>query len=482
MSIHRHVMIALLIAGAAFGQGETEPTSPIVGTWKGTLSVGSGLELRLVVHVSVDEKTGALVASVDSVDQGAYGIAVDKVTFEKRRLGLSLANIGARYAGTLDESDRRIDGIWTQGGDMELDLEKTEEDTRPKRPQEPKAPFPYRVDEVKFSHTNTADRSVVELAGTLTRPTGEGPYPAVVLVSGSGPQDRDESLMGHRPFLVLADHLTRQGIAVLRYDDRGVGKSTGDFAKATTADFAEDALAAVRFLKTQSGIANEKVGICGHSEGGLVAPMAAVKSKDVAFIVMLAGPGVSGKEILRRQTALISRAQGLGEKRIEGIVEDAMAVYEVLVQTTDRAELEKKLLPIFERSIGRASAAERAALPEGGAQAVMEQQLMQLDTPWFRFFIEYDPGADLEKLEVPVLSLTGEKDLQVDPIQNQPVIAARLAKGGHRDWSVVTLPGLNHLFQNCETGALAEYALIEETFAPVALETVSNWIRMRFLR
>jgi dipeptidyl aminopeptidase/acylaminoacyl peptidase len=265
-----------------------EPDDVLVGRWEGSLDTGAG-QLPIVFNITRGED-GSLTATMDSPAQGAFGIPVTAVSLEGSAVSLEVAAVAGGYAGTLSEDGSSIAGTWSQGpASLPLDVTRSDGDgaaSVPDRPQEPALPLPYPWEEVRVPNPAAG----VELAGTLTLPQGPGPFPGVVLVSGSGPQDRDEALMGHRPFYVLSDHLTRQGIAVLRYDDRGVGESTGSFAAATSEDFTADALAAVSFLRDHPRVSPDAVGIVGHSEGGLIAPMAAIRSDEVAFIVMMPGP------------------------------------------------------------------------------------------------------------------------------------------------------------------------------------------------
>lgn len=410
------------------------------GIWRGTLE--AGVPLRLNVRISGGSGT------MDSVDQGDLGRKIDAVSFKDKAVRLELKSIGGVYEGAMSDDGAEIAGRWTQGGaSLPLTLRRAEEPFVLKRPQEPKRPFPYEEEDVEFrngAHT---------LAGTLTRPKGPGPFPAAVLISGSGPQDRDESLMGHKPFLVLSDFLTRRGIAVLRYDDRGVGKSTGDFAAATTADFAEDARAGVDFLKERKDVG--KIGLIGHSEGGVIAPLVASTFKEVAFIVLLAGTGVPGDELLLLQTDALNRAAGLNDAQRGMARQMNQAIYKLVKTEDDPKELERKL-----RSFPLAPAQRKGVL-----------------SPWFRHFVRHDPRPALRKVECPVLALIGEKDLQVPAREN--LAAIREALKENKDADGVELPGLNHLFQACATGAVAEYGRIEETFNPAALKLVGDWIEKR---
>lgn len=296
----------------------------------------------------------------------------------------------------------------------------------------------------------------------MTIPPGKGPFPAVLLISGSGPHDRDESLLGHKPFLVLADFLTRKGIVVLRADKRGIGKSTGNYAAATTADFASDAEAGVAYLKTRPEVDVHKIGLVGHSEGAIIAPMAAVADHNVAFVVMMAGSAVPGDQIIVEQGRLIAMAAGESKEKAD---EDALKQRETLtaVETEkDPADLNQLL--------GTKLAAD--GVPEGQIPA----QIKALTSPWMRYFLTYDPATTLRKLTIPVLALSGSLDLQVPPAQNLPAIRKALAQAGNRHAEIDELPGLNHLFQDAKTGSPAEYGQIEETISPVALDKIANWI------
>jgi pimeloyl-ACP methyl ester carboxylesterase len=345
-------------------------------------------------------------------------------------------------------------GTWKQGnGSLPLTFRRVDKVVlAAPRPQEPKKPYPYAEEEVTYENKAGASK----LAGTLTTPAGKGPFTAVLLITGSGQQDRDESLLGHRPFLVLADHLTRKGIAVVRVDDRGMGGSTGDVKNATSEDFAADVLAGVEFLKKRGF---GRIGLIGHSEGGMIAPMVAVRSKDVAFIVLMAGTGVNGEELLRAQASGIARAMGAG---------DAAIAKNSAVQDQLNSIIKKEADPQV-RAARMKELRESLGLPENG-------QFAAAATPWFRFFLMYDPAPALRRVTCPVLAINGELDLQVPPDQNLPAIEKALKQGGNRDFQVIKLPKLTHLFQTSQTGSPAEYSKIDETIAPVALETISDWI------
>jgi len=337
----------------------------------------------------------------------------------------------------------------------------------PLRPQEPKSTISYDVEEVRYSNV-TAN---VTLAGTLTLPRSEKPSPAILLIAGSGPIDRDETVFGHKPFLVLADHLTKQGFTVLRVDKRGVGQSTGNYNIATTEDFAADALAGVEYLKTRKEVDAEQIGLIGHSEGGLIAPMVAIKSNDVAFIVLMASPCVIGEAILYAQEALICRAMGVTEEQLSHQISFQQEVFSIIKNESDLEKAEKLLREIVAKQL--------ASLPKEEQQTsaeVIESQMKRCNSKWFRYFLTYDPSTSLKHLKIPVLVINGELDSQVSSKQNLPVIAKTLEEAGNRNYKIIEFPKLNHFFQTCETGSVLEYGIIEETVAPVVLDAISGWI------
>jgi uncharacterized protein len=433
------------------------PPSDIDGAWMGSLDTGA-VKLRVVFHI-VNTEDG-LTATLDSPDQGAKGIPTTSVTRNGANLAIEAKSIGGSFAGTISPDLSSIDGKWTQGGGtlpLLLKKVKDQSELERKRPQNPVKPYPYREEEVSF---NNKVENVI-LAATLTIPPGKGPFPAVELITGSGPQDRDESLMGHKPFLVLSDYLTRHGIEVLRADDRGTGKSSGVFADATTADFATDTEAGIAFLKTRPEVDPHRIGLIGHSEGAVIAPMVAARNQDVAFIVMMAGTGVPGDQVLVAQGEAITVASGGDPAKAAADAAKEKEMLRLVETEKDQAALEKELR---EKMAGQ--------VPE----AQVGMQIKQLTSPWMRYFLTYDPATALRKVTCPVLALNGSLDKQVLPSQNLPAIRKALEQAGNKHFEIDELPGLNHLFQTAKTGAISEYAEIEETMSPVALDKISTWI------
>jgi pimeloyl-ACP methyl ester carboxylesterase len=453
--IVRGVRLVLGVMGVLATVAGTAAAQDVAGDWQGTLK-GRGVELRVVVHIARDA-TG-LTGALDSPDQGSKGIPLTAVALTGTTLTFSVPAVNGSYTGTLTPPGA-INGSWSQGGQaLPLMLTRVTNAAalEPRRPQTPAPPYPYREEEVSYPSAPG-----VRLSATLTLPAGDGPFPAVVLITGSGPQDRDETLLGHKPFKVLADHLTRKGIAVLRADDRGTGTSTGTYATATSMDFAGDAEAGLTYLASRTDINRQKLGLVGHSEGGLVAPIVAARNARVAFIVMMAGSGVPGDEILVAQQALIATASGASAELVQRSTAAMRDVFAAIRTEKDDAAL---VATLRKRLVG--------IVPE----PQIEAQARALTSPWYRYFLTYDPRPTLQSVRCPVLAINGEKDLQVSAKANLAGIRAALEAGGNTRSQVEELPGLNHLFQHATTGSPAEYARIEETMAPEVLEKVSGWI------
>lgn len=448
----------------AFLTSITIMAQDITGKWNGVLKV-QGTQLRLVFNVSKSEN--GLTSTMDSPDQGANGIQVTKTTFENSKIMFEVANARIEYDGELKGDE--IIGTFKQGGQefpMNLSRKAIEKEVV-KRPQEPLKPYSYYSEEVTFQNS----KANISLAGTLTLPKKEGDFPVVILISGSGPQNRDEEMLGHKPFLVLSDYLTKNGIAVLRYDDRGVGQSKGDFKTATSADFATDVESAIAYLKTRKEINKKKIGLVGHSEGGMIAPMVAAKSKDVSYIVLLAGTGIQGDRLLLLQQELIAKANGASEAEVKRSVQANAKLFEMVVQSNDNEKLNLDLTSQLNELI------KNEEIPNGmSKEQYIAFQVNQITAPWMEYFMKYNPVSTLEKVKCPVLAVNGEKDLQVSPKENLTAIKNALAKGGNKNVAIIEFPNLNHLFQECETGSPNEYATIEQTFSPIALAEITKWI------
>jgi pimeloyl-ACP methyl ester carboxylesterase len=439
----------------------TEAVFPVEGLWQSALET-HGLRLRLQLHVSHDSED-QLVAALDSLDQGVSGLPAINVQLKEAAFHFEIPSLAGVFEGILDPGKNKLSGNWSQtGAEAKLEFVRSDQPLELRRPQTPKKPYPYHEEEISFSNATAG----VSLAGTLTLPKGPGPFPAALLIVGSGPHDRDEALANHRPFLVLADHLTRKGIAVLRYDKRGIGKSTGLLDTATTLDLATDAQAAMAYLKTRKEIDPAKIALIGHSEGAMIAPLIASQTKDVAWVVLLAAPATKGEDTLLNQSELIGRAGGLTDEQLAASLDFDQAAYDLVRTEKDRAALNDKLNGLVKGS----------GLAAAMTPAVLEPQLRMMESPWFRFFLDYDPLPNLKALPVPVLALYGQKDLQVPVKPNLELLQQALQDGGNKDADVRELPELNHLFQHAYSGTPAEYAAIEETFSPEALQIISDWL------
>jgi fermentation-respiration switch protein FrsA (DUF1100 family) len=456
-------VVLAIVATSGFAQG-------FQGTWNGTLNAG-GAKLRLVFHI--EEKGGAYTATMDSPNQGAKGIPVTTVTVENNAVTLKVSSIAMGYIGTL--AGDTITGTFTQGGfSTSLNLERGVV-AEVKRPQDPQLPYPYHSENVRFENKEAG----ITLVGTLTFPKRGQPFPAVVLISGSGPQNRNEEVLNHRPFLVLSDYLTRNGIAALRYDDRGVAESGGDYKTAMLDDFASDAMSAVGYLKTRPEINPAKIGLIGHSEGGTIAFLLASAHAEIAYIVSMAGMAVNGDSLLRAQRYLLSHAQGVSDEaiaanellidRIKSITERHTAEY-----VREHADsLTAQLLATEEALITRLL----AILPDSSVNRdVFRDQLktaiLQVVQPEYRALLKCDPSGALANIRCPVFALNGEKDLQVPADMNLDHIK-KLVKSA---LTVKKYPGLNHLFQHAGKGTVDEYKVIEETVSPEVLEDIAAWI------
>lgn len=456
----------LLLLGNCANAGTAPSQTPAhdpVGYWNGVLNG----RIHILVHVAASSK-GGYEGSIENTDNESGAVPLSGIDVSGDHLHLAAQKVGGVYEGSWDDKQHVWSGQWTmQGQTLPLVLARTRapvaEATRDARPQDEaiaRGPLPYLQRDVTFPNPSAH----IMLAGTLTEPKGNGPFPAVVLISGTGANTRDEVSAGHKIFLVLADALTRAGIAVLRYDKRGVGKSTGDYGSATTRDFASDADAAVDWLAHRRDIDHAHIGVMGHSEGGVIAPMVAASDKRVAFVVMLAGPGVRGDRLFVEQARGVALASGAPAAYVERREQFDEKLYGAVVEAGTQAQVGARV---------------QAIVKQGLADKVIEPNEAEnlpgtVTSAWMEQFLRLDPAVALKKVTVPVLAVNGSLDLAVPPTLNLPAIRAAL-KGNH-DATVMELPGLNHLFQTAQTGAPGEFAHIEETFSPAALKTITQWV------
>lgn len=451
-------ILKIILTLALFFSLLSASAQSVVGTWSGELLVGAQ-KLIIVFHIA--ETDGQYRSTMDSPDQGAAAIPVSFTEYTNPYLKLKLPNIAAEYVGKIS-GDTLINGTFSQAGaSFPMTLRKGA--MVRKRPQEPQPPFNYNVVNVKFENK----KAKITLAGTMTYPSKGDKFPAVILVSGSGAQNRDEELMGHKPFLLLADYLTKRGIAVLRYDDRGFGESTGDFKSATTADFMEDALSAVEYLRTQPNIDKSKIGIIGHSEGGSVAFMAAAQDHSLDFIVSMAGMAVKGRDLLLKQNEEIFALGGASEEYVKLYSGVLSKVYRIVEENSD-LEIAANQSVIADTLFSK----EEMKLPESMRKNTL-LLFSQFANPWWRYFLNVNPSDAIRKMgSTRILALNGAKDCQVDAELNFEAIKQNSkTQTTYRKYN-----NLNHLFQNCATGDIGEYAQIEETISEQVLKDIADWI------
>ncbi|MBC8468335.1 MAG: alpha/beta hydrolase [Planctomycetes bacterium] len=440
------------------------PNRNIEGIWTAAAEKPGAPAPPVVFRIAIDAD-GTPKAFMESPDQ-LHRTLMNKVTFENGHLHIDAKSIKGAYDGQIESDSMTIKGNWSQAGRLfPLMLKRTDELPRPNRPQEPKRPYPYDDEEVVYENRQAA----VKLVGTLTLPRTKGPLPAVLLIGGSGTDDRDNGF-SHRTFLVLADYLTRRGIATLRADKRGVWKSTGNFFTATTEDFARDALAGITYLKTRKEINPAQIGIIGHSEGAMIATMLATQYPDIAFIVLMAGAGMPLDKLLVTQNCLYAEADGASKQKIALLHDWYERYYEIAINEKDNALAEKKIRKIY------SDLTDEQKKMLDWSEAKLNDEIKRVLSPWYRYLLAFDPKAFLIKAKCPVLAINGQKDLQVEPDENLSGIEQALKAGGNRHYIVKKLPGLNHNFQTAITGAESEYAQIKETFAPSAMKTVADWI------
>ena len=437
----------------------------IIGSWSGTLDI-MGNKLPIVFNI---EKTDTVyVTKMDSPAQNAFGLPTNRTSFANNKLEIIASGLGIFYQGTLDGDS--ISGTFNQGG-MPFPLVLKQSD-KPvfNRPQEPKPPFPYKTEEIFFE--NKTDK--ILLAGTFTVPDSAGTFPTVILTAGSGPNDRDETILGHKPFLVIADHLTRNGFAVLRYDKRGVGQSKDDFARATVQDFTADAESAINYLKTRKEVNKSAIGLIGHSEGGMVVPMVASKNRSVKFIVLLAAPGIKGTEIVLEQNRLGLAALNMEPENLD---KSLKLINELLYDLTkwentevERTVLRDRLSQLWEQF----PLLVKLKLKK---DPYVRNQFNEMVKPGYRSFLKTNPADFLQKVKCVVLAINGEKDTQVSADVNLNAIKTALDMSKNYRYEIKKYPNLNHLFQESETGNLDEYGEIEQTISPEVLEDITVWLK-----
>ncbi len=463
------LLTIIIFAGCSSNVNEQKVKEKLTGKWEGLLNFPN-VKYKLILDF-IKDKDNNISVKLSSPRQKVYDMPADSVVLSGSEISFKLPKVRVYYQGKLDLDSSIIKGTWKQEKfQIPLSFYPEGEMERINRPQYPKKPYPYNSEEVIIDNI----KANVQLAGTITYPKGSGPFPAVLLINGSGPQDRDETIYDHKPFLVMSDFLTRKGFAVLRVDDRGFGASTGSYKNSTTKDFAEDALQSVQYLKNRKDIDSTRIGLIGFNEGGIIASMVESRAKDIDFIVLLATPGLPGKEVLLTQTKLIQKAQGVPEKEIEQDYKINKKVFSIVETTKDSSAAIEKVKNALKEFISNLNDEEKSQRKYSEANIVRKAKFMM--SPWFRYYLSFDPVDALKRIKCPVLVLYGKNDIQIEPKENLNAVVKAIKKGGNHNVESEIIPGLNHLFQTSDTGLPEEYSKIKETFSPKALEVIDAWI------
>jgi pimeloyl-ACP methyl ester carboxylesterase len=452
----RLLFFSFLLSLLVFVQPAT--AQDFTGTWQGRLRFMK-FDLRLVLKLQKDS-SDRWSGTLQSPEQSKVAYPVEELTVRGDTLSFEVSEMETAYQGVFSADSNAFLGRFSQRGfKLPMKLIKGDDiDLLYHRPQRPRPPFPYTVEEVRIVNKEGGDT----LAGTLTRPSGKGRHPSVVLITGSGPEDRDETVFAHKPFLLIADRLTRLGFAVLRCDDRGAGASTGVFATATPDDFASDVRAQVAYLRKRKDIDRKKVGLLGHSEGGIIAPMVAASDDKIAFVILMAAPAIDLFDLLLAQDSIAAKSEGAKRKDIDETITTNTRLFEIVKSSNDSAEAARQMVDYLDSA--------------GASDREIEASLRQLGTPWMRWYIGFDPAINLSKTKCPVLAMNGQKDVQVPAELNLPVIDSLLKASGNIRYSTVSFPGVNHLFQPCRKCNVSEYVDIDVTMEEEVLQRMGEWL------
>lgn len=461
------IKCSLVLVAVLFTLGM--PAQNITGQWYGLLEIPVA---PMPFNLAITQTGTGYSATIDSPEQKVAGMPVENLIFNKDSLSFTIAAAGITYAGLL-AADQIIRGEFRQQNfSVKLDFKREGILVKSlNRPQEPQKPYPYVSQEIAFRN----EKASITLAGTLTMPRGKGKFPAVVLISGSGAQDRNETVMGHKPFLVIADYLTRHGIAVLRFDDRGTAASQGNFATAGLSDFASDVESALLYLRKRKEVDTLRIGLLGHSEGGIVGPMvAAKKGNEVAFLVLMAAPGLPGDQLLLKQSYDVGKAAGMTEANLKRAEVLNKGIYALVRQEVDSTSLTKKLNDYLNKEIKNQY--NPGQIKDWEIQQFVAKTIADVTSSTVIEALRCNPQDNIVLLKCPVLALYGEKDIQVAAEGNLQAIEIALKKGENKDFKALSFEGLNHLFQQCKKGTIEEYKQIEQTISPAVLEEVKVWI------
>lgn len=461
------ILIAFLLA--AIG---AQAQSAFNGIWEGKMK--AGVEITMIFYISQDASKN-FVLTIDCPDQGLRDVKASSVTVTNDSLKWEMKQFGATYSGRLN-GDSAIIGTLKQGVSLALNMKKVEKVTEVVRPQTPVPPFAYRSEDIVYTNKNKS----MSYGATITIPPGKGPFPAVLLLTGSGQQNRDEEIAGHKPFAVIADHLTKNGFIVLRVDDRGVGKTTSNGGNATTRDFADDANVSLAYLLVRPEVDKKKIGLIGHSEGGMIAQIVAAERKDINFVIFLAAPGEQTIKVMNDQNEAMLLKAGMSKEYATAYLELYKNIITAVLKA-DSASAKAKVTPVVDEWINKTPKnvvrATTGITNDSTKNNFVSQFVGQLNQAWFRYFLSYDPAPNIKKMSAKVLALNGSKDVQVISKSNLPAIEAALKKGKSKVYEIKELEGLNHLFQECKACTVNEYGQLQQTFSPMALEVMTNWMK-----
>lgn len=444
-----------------------------IGMWEGTLKAGVA-DVRMVFHISAGDKD-TLKAVLEMVEQQS-SVPAGEVELLGDTVKIKIKEAHAMYEGVL-VNDTTLQGAWKQiGVSIPMHLKKVDKITYPVRPQTPVPPFSYKSEDIEYFNGDNS----IKYAGTITIPPGKGPFPAAILITGSGQQNRDETMAGHQPFAVIADHLTKQGFVILRVDDRGIGGTTGDVKNATTADFAKDVMVGLDYLKKRPEVNAKKLGMIGHSEGGMIAAMVGAERKDIDFIIFLAAPGIKITELMVEQNQAVLAKSGMPSKYVTAYASLYRKLIETIV-TSNTAQVRENLTAVVDKwrdTTDKTAVISTTRIFNSKTRDEFVNQFATLaENAWFSYFFRFDPVPYLEKLSGKILALNGSQDVQVVSASNLAGIKEALKKSKAKTVDVIELPGMNHLFQTCKDCSLVEYGRLDETFSPIALQKMSEWLK-----
>jgi pimeloyl-ACP methyl ester carboxylesterase len=471
MRVSSFLFVSILLVVKSFAQKPIE-------NWSGVLNAG-GQKIELILHL-IKNADNSYISNWDVPIQKAKGIPSSKTEFNNGQLSIEVKMIGASYEAKLNVAGDKMEGSWGQSGmNFPLNLEPLKEGQAPMviiKPQTPKAPFAYTIKEFTYEGVKTK----LTYGATLTYPNDQQKYPLVILITGSGRQDRDETIFDHKPFGVIADYLTKKGFAVLRVDDRGAGKSSGDFSTSTTADFALDVEEHIQYAKSLPMVDAKKIGLLGHSEGGLIAPMVAARDKSIAFIVLMAGPGVAITELMAKQNEMVLLSAGINQQAVDAYIPLYERLMKTIISMNDQQaaiDQSKKIVKQwFDQTDNAFVKATTNISTEADINNFATTMAQTLSTKWWKYFAAYNPQPTLQKLSCPVLAINGSADIQVPASINLKGIETALKKGGNKQFSIKQFEGLNHLFQKCSKCTVPEYGELETTIEPAVLDTIGTWL------